>query len=418
MEKFFINGGNKLYGKIKVDGAKNSLLPILAAAIMVDGKVKLKNVPRYSDVLGMCKILSELGAEVSWQDDNLIIDASLIEGHAISTSLAGALRSSIFTLGPLLCRHRIAKVAYPGGCEIGLRPIDIHLSGLRSLGTRIVEKNGYIYANGESMEGSDVTLSFPSVGATENLMMAGACSKGITRIFNPAKEPEIVDLQDFLNACGAKVSGSGGNVIYIEGVERLHGCEFEAIPDRIAAGTYLLMCAMCGGEIEIENFLPYHNQALLSKLLESACKIDVKDDRIFISSKGALQSFGEVETAVYPGLPTDLQPQIMALESVSKGYCLIVENLFESRFKHVPELIKMGADIRFRSNVCVIKGRDKLYGAEVNSPDLRGGAALVMAGMKAEGYTTVSGIELIDRGYYKLEEKLSALGASIKRIEE
>ncbi len=418
MEKFFINGGKKLFGKIKVDGAKNSLLPVLAATIMVDGEVRLKNVPKYTDVMNMCVILEYLGVLVRWQQDDLILDASKIEEHTIPTALAGALRSSIFALGPLLCRHKIAKVAYPGGCEIGLRPIDLHLSGLRTLGTRIVEKNGYIYANGESMEGCDIILDFSSVGATENLMMAGVLTKGITRIFNPAKEPEIVDLADFLNACGAKVEGAGTSMIYIEGVEKLHGCEFEVIPDRIAAGTYLLMCAMCGGEVEIEGFLPYHNQVLLAKLCQTACQIDIKDDKIKVKSEGTLDAFGEVETAVYPGLPTDLQPQIMALQAVSHGFCLIVENLFEARFKHVPELIKMGADIRFRSNVCVIKGKDKLYGAEVNSPDLRGGVALVMAGMKAEGYTTISGIELIDRGYYKLEEKLSALGVDIKRIDD
>lgn len=418
MDKLFINGGNKLFGKIKVDGAKNALLPVLAGVIMVDGVVTLKHVPKYSDVVAMCEILGKLGAKVEWKEDDLIIDASTIEEHTITSQLAGSLRSSIFALGPLLCRHKIGKVAYPGGCEIGLRPIDLHLNGLRAMGTRIVERNGYIYANGESMEGCDVTLSFASVGATENLMMAGVMTKGITRIFNPAKEPEIVDLQDFLNQCGAKVSGAGTNMIYIEGVNHLHGCTYEVIPDRIAGGTYLLMCAMCGGEIEVENFLPYHNQALLSKLSQSACKIDIKDDRIFVSSSGRLDAFNEVETAVYPGLPTDLQPQIMALQTVSNGYCLVVENLFESRFKHVPELIKMGADIKFRSNVCVIKGREKLYGADVNSPDLRGGIALVMAGMKAEGYTTISGVELIDRGYFNIEDKLSEIGVDIKRIKD
>lgn len=416
MDKFFINGGNKLYGKIKVDGAKNALLPILAAAIMVDGVVKLLEVPKYSDVLSMCDILKGLGAKIEWEGETLIIDSTSISAHTISTELANVVRSSIFALGPLLCRHKEAKVAYPGGCEIGLRPIDIHLGGLRALGTKIVEKNGYIYANGKDMEGCDIILDFPSVGATENIMMAAVLTKGITRIFNPAKEPEIVDLQDFLNACGGKVSGAGTNHIYIEGVESLHGCTYKVIPDRIAAGTYILMCAMCGGEIEVEGFRAYHNQALLSKLSQTACLIDVKDDKIKISSDGRHESFHEIETAVYPGLPTDLQPQIMALQSVSKGFCLVVENLFESRFKHVPELIKMGADIRFKSSVCVVKGREKLYGAEVCSPDLRGGVALVMAGMFAEGYTTISDVRLIDRGYYKLEEKLSALGADIKRI--
>ncbi len=418
MQKFFINGGKRLYGKIKVDCAKNAILPIMAGAILVNGEVILENVPPYSDVLNMIEILKNLGISVLWQENNLIINARSIINSIVPSLLASTLRSSVFCLGPLLARMKSAKVAYPGGCDIGLRPIDMHISSLRLLGAKIVEKNGYIYANGENMQGSDIILDFPSVGATENIIMAGVLTEGITRIFNPAKEPEIEDLQNFLNSAGAKIEGAGTNMITIEGVKKLCSTKYKTIPDRITAGSYLLAVAMCGGEVEIDNFIAHHNHALLSKLAQSACQLDIEGDKIKVKAKGRLESIGEIETAVYPGFPTDLQPQMMALASISKGYSLFVENLFESRFHHVPELIKMNADIRFKSKVCVVSGREKLYGAEVNAHDLRGGMALVMAGLVAEGYTTISGINFIDRGYYHLEENLAMLGADIKRMEE
>lgn len=418
MQKLFINGGKKLYGKIKIDKSKNAILPLLAGAIMVEGEVVFEDVPPLSDVVNMCKILQSLGGSVVWQENNLVVDMTNLSAHDILSPLASKLRSSIFALGPLLSRAKIAKIAYPGGCEIGLRPIDIHLSAMRTLGAKIVEKNGYIYANGSAMEGADIVLDFPSVGATENAMMGAVLTRGITRIFNSAKEPEIVDLQNFLNKCGAKISGAGTNQITVEGVSKLHGCLYSAIPDRISGGSFLLTVAMCGGDVEIENFLPYHNQALLSKIKQTACICDIKNDKIKIRSDGKLTTFGEVETAVYPGFPTDLQPQIMALATVCEGYTLIEENLFESRFLHVSELKKMGADIRCKNNVCIVHGKDKLFGAEVSSADLRGGMALVMAGLRGEGYTTVSGVEYIDRGYYQIEKILSQVGADIKRIEE
>lgn len=416
MAKFFINGGKKINGEIKVESAKNALLPILSACNLIDGKIRIAKVPKFLDILAMCDILQYLGGNVKWEEDNLCIDMSSPKKHDVPNFLADKVRASIFMLGPILARQKKIKIAYPGGCDIGLRPIDLHLSGMRALGAKVVEKNGYIYCDGSNMKGGDVILNFPSVGATENIMMAAVLTKGRTRIYNCAKEPEVVDLQNFLNACGAKVYNAGCSVIEIEGVDKLSGIEYQTIPDRIIAGTYLLACAMLGGELTIKGAIAQENQVLLSKLSNSPCKIDIKNDKIKISSYGRPKSFGELETAVYPGFPTDLQAQTMALQCISDGTCMIVENLFEARFKHIPELIKMGGDISFRDRVCVVRGRDKLYGADVWASDLRGGAALILAGLVAEGYTTISNIELVDRGYYKFEEKLTSLGLDIKRI--
>ena len=417
MESFYIVGGRALEGQVKIDSAKNALLPILAGCIMVEDEVLLNDVPRYSDVLAMCEIIGHLGGKVKWSGEDLYIDTRGICACDVPNELAKVVRSSIFTLGPILSRLKKAKVAYPGGCDIGLRPIDIHLAGLRQLGNKIIEKNGYIYASGEGMRSGDVMLSFPSVGATENIMMNAVLTDGESRIFNPAREPEIVDLQNFLNACGAYIQGAGGNVVAIKGVKKLHGCQYKVMPDRIESGTFLIAGAMCGGEIELEGALKQHNQSLLSKLTKTACQIRCYDDKIILKQTGRAKSFLEVETAVYPGFPTDLQAQMMALASISEGYSMICENLFEARFKHVGELVKMGCDIRCKNGICVICGRENIYGADVNSPDLRGGAALVLAGLVAQGYTTVNNVYYIDRGYYRLEDKLSSLGAMIKRIE-
>lgn len=418
MQRFFINGGNKLYGSVTVDTAKNAILPILAATILVDGKTTLLNATPYSDVLVMSEILSSLGAETHYEGKNLVIDSTSILSGEILLEQASKLRASIFALGPLLARVKKVKVAYPGGCAIGLRPIDISIYVLKTLGAKIVEKNGYIYGDGTNMHGAELTLSFASVGATENAIMAATTIKGRTIIHNAAKEPEIVDLADFLNGCGAKISGAGTSEITIDGVEHLCAdITYQPISDRIVAGTYMIACAICGGEIMLQNARAEHNKALISKLSQSACQFDIKNDKIVVSSTGQPKGLGHIETAVYPGLPTDLQPQLMTLASVSEGASIIVENLFESRFKHAAELIRMGADIKVKGQLAMINGKNKLYGAEVKAQDLRGGAALVLAGLKAEGYTSVAGVEYIDRGYYKFEEKLCALGADITREE-
>lgn len=416
MEQFFIVGGNPLFGEIEISGAKNSLLPIIACSILIDDEIVLEDAVKYNDVLSMCKIIDALGGATRWEGNDLYIDCRSINDVTVCNDLASCVRASIFTLGPILGRMGSAKVAYPGGCDIGLRPIDLHLNGLKNFGAKVVEKNGYIYANKDVSTATDIMLSFSSVGATENLMMYATSLKGISRIFNPAREPEIVDLQNFINACGGKVSGAGSNVITIEGGKKLHGCRYRVISDRIEAGTYIIAVAMCGGQVLLKNAKHAHNSELIAKLSQSACKIECDGDNMIVSSKGFPLSFGEIETAVYPGFPTDLQAQMTALASISQGYSLIIENLFEARSKHVGELIKMGADIRTRNGIAIIKGKEKLYGADVVAPDLRGGAALVLAGLVAEGYTTIDNISLIDRGYYHLEDKLSMLGGDIKRL--
>lgn len=416
MDKFFINGGNRLEGEISISCAKNSLLPILAGTILVNGQVVLKDVPKYRDVNAMCEILSSLGGKVIWQGDNLIIDCSNLDKNEISHELASPVRSSIFTLGPILARLGSAKVSYPGGCDIGLRPIDIHLNALKELGCKIIEKNGYIYGQKNKRLKNQVWLKFPSVGATENIIMFASLFEGETIIYNPAKEPEIVDLANFLNKCGAKISGAGSDVVSIEGVKKLHGCEYKAIPDRIECGTFLIAGAMNEGDVLIKNAIIDHNSLLLEKLQLCGCKIVKGKKSIRLIAPKRLESFGDIETAVYPGFPTDLQPQMVALASVCNGCSIVFENVFESRFNYVGELLKMGCDIKFKSSVCIVRGKNKLYGADVCATDLRGGASLVLAGLYSEGYTTIDKISLIDRGYYQFEQKLSSIGGDIKRI--
>jgi len=416
MDKFFINGGNRLEGEISISCAKNSLLPILAGTILVNGQVILKDVPKYRDVNAMCEILSSLGGVVVWQGDNLIIDCSNLDKNEISHELASPVRSSIFTLGPILARLGSAKVSYPGGCDIGLRPIDIHLNALRELGCKIIEKNGYIYGQKNKRLKNQVWLKFPSVGATENIIMFASLFEGETIIYNPAKEPEIVDLANFLNKCGAKISGAGSDVVSIEGVKKLHGCEYKAIPDRIECGTFLIAGAMNEGDVLIKNAIIDHNSLLLEKLQLCGCKIVKGKKSIRLIAPKRLESFGDIETAVYPGFPTDLQPQMVALASVCNGCSIVFENVFESRFNYVGELLKMGCDIKFKSSVCIVRGKNKLYGADVCATDLRGGASLVLAALYSEGYTTIDKISLIDRGYYQFEQKLSSIGGDIKRI--
>lgn len=417
MEQFFIVGGNKLEGQVEIDSAKNSLLPLIACSIMIEGQVRLEKAVRYSDVLAMCKILEHLGGKTWWEGNDLIIDNSSLSKDDVPDCLASCVRASIFCLGPILARQGSVKIAYPGGCDIGLRPIDLHLNGVRSLGAKVVEKNGYIYARVEKQKPSDVVLSFASVGATENLMMLALGIKGTTRIIGSAKEPEIVDLQNFINKAGGKVSGAGSDVIVVEGGRKLHGLSYRAISDRIEAGTLLITGAMCGGEICLSGAKEEHNRELLAKLSKTACKIRVENDNIILARKKKLKTFGEVETGVYPAFPTDLQSQMCALACVSEGYSLIIENIFEGRNKHIGGLKKLGGDIISRNGVTVIKGKDKLYGAGVSATDLRGGASLVLAGLVSEGYTTVDNIHYIDRGYYKLEDKISSLGGMIKRVD-
>lgn len=418
MSKLIINGGNKLNGELEISSSKNAYLPIIAGCILAGGEVVLHRYPDYTDTDNMCNILTHLGARTKKQDDCLVVNCENLSHYDIPTELAVVVRSSIFALGAIVSRFRKAKVAYPGGCEIGARPIDIHLSGLRQLGVKIVERHGYIYCDGKDMHSANIVLDFPSVGATENLMMASVLVKGETVLYNCAKEPEIVDLQNFLNTLGAKISGAGTDKIVIEGVKKLHGGEYTPIRDRIIAGTYMIACAMCGGDVTLKGVNPAFLHSLISKIDKYACQITCDYDKIRVQSSGKSVALGKVETAVYPGFPTDLQAQILALQTISSGSCMIVENLFESRFKHVPELIKMGASIHVKDRIALVKGVDKLFGADVMATDLRGSASLVLAGLVAEGYTTLSSTKYIDRGYEHIERELSLLGGDIKRVED
>ncbi len=416
MSKYIINGGKKLYGKVNINGAKNSVLPLLATCLLTDEPVIIHNCPEISDVRNMCKIIVNLGCKVTHEKDTIILDSSDMFCNEIPIDLAKELRSSLFLMGSLLTRCRKAKIAYPGGCDIGLRPIDIHLKALQELNIKIEEKYGYIYCSVDKIKGADIQLDIPSVGATENIMMAAVMAEGKTTVRNPAKEPEIVDLQNLLNKMGAKIKGAGSSIIEIEGVKKLHGGEHIPISDRISAGTYLIAGAVCGGEIEINNINPEHIFSLTSKLNKNSCKITSLNDKIIISSDGRLNSLGKVETMYYPGFPTDLQAQLMALSCVCKGTTKIVENIFETRFNHVPELIKMGADIVVEGRMAVVNGVDRLSGADVYSKDLRGGAALVIAALSAQGLTTVNDIYHIERGYENFEDNLAKLGAEIIKV--
>ncbi len=415
MKEYIINGGQPLDGALEIKGAKNSILPLMAASILTDEITVLHNCPNISDVDSMINILEGLGSKIIRSGRDVIIDNSMTDKSEIPASLAKELRSSVFLLGSLLSRHKKAKVAYPGGCDIGLRPIDIHITGLRELGIEIQEQGGYILCNCLNAKSADIVLDLPSVGATENLMLASVFIKGKTVIRNCAKEPEIVDLQKFLNTMGAKIRGAGSSVIVVEGVDKLHGIEYTPIPDRIVAGTYLIAAAMCGGNVELSGVNPEHISSLISKLSKTTCKLHIKNDRILIRSKGRQKSLECIETMYYPGFPTDLQSQIMAMQTVSRGTSVIVENIFETRFKTASQLKKLGADITIKGRVAVIRGVKALIGAEVAASDLRGGASLVLAGLVAKGTSIVKDIHYIDRGYEDLSVELQKLGANVRR---
>ena len=416
MEKYIIDGGVKLKGKIRAQSAKNAVLPLLAASILTDEQVKIRNIPIINDVENMLRILSEVGCKIKRQKDCAVIDSSNAVSHEIPARLTKELRSSVFMLGSVLTRFHRAKISYPGGCDIGLRPIDLHLAGLKRLGVKIVEKDGYIHCEADRLIGAEILLDFPSVGATENIILAAVRAEGITIIRNAAKEPEIIDLQHFLNAMGAKIHGAGGGTIVIEGVRHLHGVEYTPIGDRIEAGTYLIATATCGGEIEVQGVFPENIAALLHKLRENGCKIHIKNDRIYLTSDGNLKSVNLVETMPFPGFPTDMQAQYAALCCTARGSTLIVENLFETRYRYAAELKKMGADITVRDRSALIRGVERLHGACVTAGDLRGGAALVLACLKAEGRSSVMDISHVDRGYADFEGKLKKLGAKIRRV--
>lgn len=414
MEIFRITGGRAICGTTSVGCAKNALLPILAAALLAGEPVTLTGCKPLSDVENMLEILEQLGCRIEQEGGEVTIDSREADNWEMPEHLSKQIRSSIFMLGPILGRFRKATVTYPGGCEIGLRPIDLHLKGLRALGVTIREAHGMIYCDGTRLHGGDVVLDFPSVGATENVMMAAVLAPGRTIIRNAAREPEIGDLQRFINAMGGRVSGAGSSMIVVEGVKELHGARYRALSDRIVAGTLLTAAAMTGGEITLTDARAGDLDAVLDKLAAAGCEIETGEESIALKGPKQLKAI-DVFTQPYPGFPTDMQAQIMAMCCVAQGTSIIVENVFESRFAHAAQLIRMGADITINHRSAVVRG-GHLTGASVCAKDLRGGAALVLAGLAAEGVTEVQGISLIDRGYASLEKMLSGLGAQIVRI--
>lgn len=415
MEQFRINGGVKLTGEYELTGAKNAVLPILAATIVTGNECKIKSCPDLSDVQTMFAILRELGCRITKEEDGVVIDTEPIGSYTIPEHLMREMRSSVFLMGPMIARCGKVKLSYPGGCEIGLRPIDIHLSALRKLGVTIQEGHGFLECTADRLEGCRIILDFPSVGATENVMLAATAAEGETRIINPAKEPEIIDLQRFLNACGAEVEGAGTEEIVIKGKRSYNQVEHRVIPDRIEGGTVLAAVAITGGSVVLRNAIPEHMSMTLSKLREAGCRIREGNDFVELISPLTMKAIETLKTLPYPGFPTDMQSQFLTLMTVAQGTSVITETIFESRFKHVEELRKMGARIKVDGRTAVITGVKNLTGARVIAKDLRGGASLVIAGLGAEGETIVENICHIDRGYDKFEMALQKIGAEIKR---
>jgi UDP-N-acetylglucosamine 1-carboxyvinyltransferase len=414
---FRVEGGTPLAGSIRVNSAKNAVLPILAASIMTREEVTLLDCPNISDAHHMADILEILGCRITRSEGMMHILSNELHNWEMPDSLSKLIRSSIFLLGPILGRFGRATVTYPGGCEIGMRPIDLHLSGLRRLGVTILEEGGLIHCDGRDMHAAEVHFDYPSVGATENVMMAAVLVPGTTTIHNAAREPEIEDLQRFINAMGGNVRGAGTHTILVRGVKELHGAVYRPIPDRIVAGTLLAAAAITGGEIHLDNAPVRDMVAVLAKLREMGCDIHEKIGTIDLKAPKRLTAFQQLQTQPHPGFPTDMQVQMLALAAIAKGTSIVVENVFENRFTHAGDLNRMGANIMVNGRMAIVQGVDALYGAKVNARDLRGGAALVIAGLAAQGITEVDNVHLIDRGYENLEGMLQSLGAKIQRIE-
>jgi UDP-N-acetylglucosamine 1-carboxyvinyltransferase len=417
-EKLIISGGKRLQGTVRIDGAKNSALSIMAATLLTKDVCILRNVPRLTDVDTMAAVIRKLGIKVEWRGDNtLYIDSDDFNNCEAPYELVKMMRGSILVMGPLLARLKKAKISLPGGCSIGARPVDYHIKGFEALGAQVEVEKGYIEAKVDKLKGDDIYLDFPSLGATENIMMAACLAEGVTKIENAAKDPEVVELGHFLNEMGAKVEGLGTDLIKIEGVKELHGIDYAIIPDRIEAGTYMIAAAITGGDVLIENTDPILLKPLIAKLEEAGVQIELEKKLIKIVGPDRVKAV-DIKTLPFPGFPTDMQPQFMALSCIAKGTSVITETVFENRFVHTGDLIRMGADIKVEGHSTIIKGVKKLSAAPVMASDLRGGAALVLAGLVAEGTTELSRMYHLDRGYVKLEEKLNSLGADIKRVKE
>lgn len=418
MSQLLVNGGSLLTGEVKIQGAKNSVLPILAATLLTKSQVKLQGCPRLRDVDASVRILQGLGCDAFWEADGLTVDTSGLRCHAIAEGLMRQMRSSVIFLGPILARCGEAALTSPGGCELGPRPIDLHLAGLRQLGAEIEDADGCLRCRAAHLRGCDLTLRLPSVGATENLMLAACGAEGVTTISNAAREPEIVDLQNFLRSCGARVSGAGTSVVTVEGGQTLHGCAYTVMPDRIAAATYLCAAASAGGDVFLRGAEEGHLSAVADLLRESGCLIRADAAGLRCRRAGPLKAVPAVTTAPYPGFPTDAQAVLMAALLRSRGTTVFEENMFENRYRHVEELKRMGADIRVSGRAAAVTGVDALRGAEVRCTDLRGGAALCVAALAAQGQTSITELRHIDRGYENIERDLRALGADIVRTEQ
>ena len=417
MEQLLIEGGVRLKGQVEVSGAKNAALPILAAATLTQDVCVIENVPNILDIQIMMKGIECLGAKVTYQNGRVTIDGSGIKQPLVDSEYMQQIRGSYYLLGALLGRFKHAQVIMPGGCNLGTRPIDQHIKSFEALGARTKIEHGFIIANEEKapLIGTSIYLDIASVGATINSMMAAVLAEGRTVIENPAKEPHVVDLANFLNSMGADIKGAGTDVIRIKGVSRLHGCEYSIIPDQIEAGTFMVAAAITGGDVVVKNLIPKHMEAISAKLLEMNVKLEEREDAIRVYVDEPLRPCN-LKTLYYPGLPTDMQPQMTALLSLIEGTSIVTETVYIDRFQYVEELLKMGADITVEGNTAIIKGVPRLLAADVKAKDLRAGAALVLAGLAAQGQTGVFHLDYIDRGYERIEEKLQKLGANIKRV--
>lgn len=418
MEQYVIKGGNPLYGEVEIGGAKNAALAILAAAIMTDETVTIDNLPNVRDINALLQAIEEIGAHVERVDIHKVkINGSFIRGVNVDNEFIRRIRASYYLIGALLGKYKHAEVALPGGCDIGSRPIDLHMKGFRSMGADIDIAHGLVIARAKELKGTHIYMDKVSVGATINIMMAAAMADGKTVIENAAKEPHVVDVANFLNSMGANIRGAGTDVIRIVGVEKLHATEYSVIPDQIEAGTFMFAVAATGGNVLVKDVIPKHLEATTAKLLEVGCQVEEFDDSVRVISDGHLKHT-QVTTLPYPGFPTDMQPQMAVLLGIAEGTSTVTESIFENRFKYVDELTRMGADIKVESNIAIISGVKRYTGARVNAPDLRAGAALVIAGLAADGITVVDDIYYIQRGYEALEEKLTKIGAKIARVED
>ena len=418
MEKLIVKGGKRLVGTVKTSGAKNAVLPIIAASIMGTSPSHFDEVPMLEDVRTISEVLRSLGIKVESNEKNCLdIDSTVVESYEPPSELMRNMRASFFVMGPLLARMGKARIYMPGGCAIGARPVDIHLKGFEALGVVLDQQDGFIEATTPNgLKGATIYFDFPSVGATENVMMAAALAEGVTILENAAEEPEIVALASYLNKMGAKIRGAGTDVIRIEGVKELRGADYTIIPDRIEAGTYMIAAAMTGGDVVVDNVLPEHQKPLIAKLREAGAIVEEDIDKVRVIGNGTLKGVS-VKTLPYPGFPTDMQAQIMAMMVVSEGKSKVTETVFENRFMHVEELNRMGATITTSDRSANIEGPAKLVGCDVRATDLRAGAAMILAGLVAEGETRIGDLHHIDRGYEDIVEKLKNLGADIERVD-